>query len=108
MPKRVSVGMVTSDKASKTRRVEISRLVKHPQYGKYIRRKTVCHVHDAQNESHLGDTVEIIECPPLSKTKRWELVRIVARSQTVDLAKMRAETKAGKPETPETPETNNE
>ena len=94
MPKRQAVGVVTSDKANKTRRVEISRLVQHPMYGKFLRRKTVCHVHDAQNESHLGDTVEIIECPPLSKTKRWELVRIVTKSEAVDIAAMRAAAKA--------------
>jgi small subunit ribosomal protein S17 len=94
MPKRQAVGVVTSDKADKTRRVEISRLIQHPMYGKFLRRKTVCHVHDDQNESHLGDTVEIIECPPHSKSKRWELVRIVTKSQAVDIAAMRAAAKA--------------
>jgi len=94
MPKRQAVGVVTSDKADKTRRVEISRLIQHPMYGKFLRRKTVCHVHDDQNESHLGDTVEIIECPPRSKSKRWELVRIVTKSQAVDIAAMRAAAKA--------------
>ena len=90
MPKRVAVGKVTRDRASKTRRVEIPRLVRHPKYGKILRRKTVCHVHDEQNESKLGDTVEIVECPPRSRLKRWELVRVVERSQAVDLAAMRA------------------
>lgn len=89
MPKRVFIGVVTSDKAAKTRRVEINRLVQHPVYGKYIRRKTVCHVHDENNESRRGDTVEIIECAPRSKTKRWELVRVVARSTEVDLQALR-------------------
>lgn len=89
MPKRVFIGVVTSDKAAKTRRVEINRLVQHPIYGKYIRRKTVCHVHDENNESKRGDTVEIIECPPRSRTKRWELVRVVTRSTEVDLAALR-------------------
>ena len=51
MPKRVEVGVVTSDKAAKTRRVEIARLVKHPKYGKFIRRRTICHVHDENEES---------------------------------------------------------
>ena len=55
-----------------------------------MRRKTVCHVHDENNESHEGDTVEIIEAPPRSKLKRWDLVRIVSRSQQVDIAAMRA------------------
>ncbi len=65
---------------SKTRRVEIPRLVKHPRYGKYIRRRTVCHVHDESNESRLGDTVEIMETRPLSKTKNWRLVRVVTKA----------------------------
>ena len=73
MPKRVVVGVVTSDKQDKTRRVEISRLEKHPKYGKFIRRKTVCTTHDENNESHVGDTVKIEECPPKSKMKRWTL-----------------------------------
>ena len=78
--RRVEVGVVTSDKMNKTRRVEIPRLVKHPRYGKYIRRRTVCHVHDESNESHTGDTVEIMETRPLSKLKNWRLVRIVTRA----------------------------
>ncbi len=90
MPKKQVIGAVTRGRASKTRRVEIDRMVKHAKYGKIIRRKTVCHVHDEQNESGEGDTVEIIECPPKSKLKRWELVRVVAKSQTVDLAALRA------------------
>ena len=90
MPKRVAVGVVKSDKLSKTRRVEISRSVKHPIYGKIIRRKTVCHVHDENNESAEGDTVEIIECRPRSKTKRWEFVKVVSKSQLVDIAAMKA------------------
>jgi small subunit ribosomal protein S17 len=90
MPKRQVVGLVTSDKMNKSRRVEIERLVRHPVYGKYMRRRTVCHVHDENNESHEGDTVEIIEAPPRSKLKRWDLVRIVTRCQQVDIAAMRA------------------
>ncbi|HWG43816.1 MAG TPA: 30S ribosomal protein S17 [Gemmataceae bacterium] len=78
--RRVEVGVVTSDKMDKTRRVEIPRLVKHPRYGKYIRRRTVCHVHDEANESRLGDTVEIMETRPLSKTKSWRLTRVVIKA----------------------------
>ncbi len=78
--RRVEIGVVTSDKMNKTRRVEIPRLVKHPRYGKYIKRRTICHVHDENNESHTGDTVEIMETRPLSKTKSWRLVRIVRKS----------------------------
>jgi small subunit ribosomal protein S17 len=90
MPKKVAVGIVTGDKTDKTRRVEIPRLVKHPKYGKYIKQKTVCYVHDEQNDSSQGDTVEIIECPPRSKTKRWELVKVVEKSREVDVAAMKA------------------
>ena len=77
--RRTLVGVVTSDKMNKTRRVEIPRLVKHQRYGKYIKRRTICHVHDENNESHAGDTVEIMETRPLSKLKHWRLVRIVSR-----------------------------
>jgi small subunit ribosomal protein S17 len=94
MPKRVATGVVTSDKTAKTRRVEIPRQVRHPKYGKILHRKTVCHVHDENGESHIGDTVEIVECPPKSRSKRWELVRIVQKSRAVDLAAMRAAAKA--------------
>ena len=90
MPKRVVSGIVTSDKMSKTRRVEINRLVKHPKYKKYIRRRTVCYAHDEANESGTGDRVEIIESEPLSKLKRWRLVRVLAKSTEVDVAALRA------------------
>ena len=90
MPKRIETGIVTSDKAAKTRRVEIPRLVKHPRYGKYVRRKTICHVHDENNESHAGDLVEIVESRPLSRTKRWALVRVVEKGRMLDLVAMRA------------------
>src|SRR5437764_534160 len=78
--RRVEVGVVTRDKMDKTRRVEIPRLVKHPRYGKYIRRRTICYVHDEQNQSHVGDTVEIMETRPLSKMKNWRLVRVVTKA----------------------------
>src|SRR5215813_12084231 len=78
--RRVEVGVVTSDKMNKTRRVEIPRLVKHQRYGKYIRRRTICHVHDEKNESRQGDMVEIMESRPLSKTKNWRLLRIVTKA----------------------------
>jgi small subunit ribosomal protein S17 len=93
MPKRVAVGVVKSDKTAKTRRVEIPRQVRHAKYGKILHRKTICYVHDEQNESQHGDTVEIRECPPKSASKRWELVRIVSKSTAVDLAAMRAAAK---------------
>ncbi|HEX3871344.1 MAG TPA: 30S ribosomal protein S17 [Pirellulales bacterium] len=96
MPKRLVIGVVTGDKAKKSRRVEIPRLVKHPKYGKILRRKTVCHVHDEEETSHMGDTVEIRECPPKSALKRWELVRVVSKSQLVDLHSLRHSGKADK------------
>ena len=80
--RRTAVGVVTRDKMSKTRRVEIPRLEKHPRYGKYIKRRTICYVHDDKNESHMGDTVEIMESRPMSKLKRWRLVRIVKKAPT--------------------------
>ncbi len=78
--RRVAIGVVTRDKMSKTRRVEIPRLVKHPRYGKYIKRRTICYMHDEKNESRIGDTVEIMETRPLSKLKCWRLVRIVTKA----------------------------
>ncbi|MFV0444970.1 MAG: 30S ribosomal protein S17 [Planctomycetaceae bacterium] len=82
--RRTLIGVVTSDKQAKTRKVEVSRLFQHPMYGKIVRGRTVCHVHDEKNETHLGDTVEIAECRPRSALKRWELVRVVKASTDVD------------------------
>jgi small subunit ribosomal protein S17 len=90
MPKRVAVGIVTSDKMNKTRVVEIPRLVKHATYGKFVRQRTICHVHDEAEESAVGDKVEIVEARPRSKSKRWELVRVLEKSTAVDLAALRA------------------
>src|SRR5262245_61580280 len=78
--RRTEVGIVTSDKMNKTRRVEIPRLVKHPRYGKYIKRRTVCYMHDEKNESRVGDTVQIMEVRPLSKQKTWRLVSILKKA----------------------------
>ncbi len=90
MPKRQAIGRVTSDKMDKTRVVEIPRLVRHPKYGKFVRKRTVCYVHDENNESGYGDTVEIIESRPLSKKKRWQLVQVIEKNTEVDLAALRA------------------
>jgi small subunit ribosomal protein S17 len=75
--RKTEIGVVTSDKMDKTRRVEIETLAPHPKYGKLIRHRTICHAHDETNQSHIGDIVEIMETRPLSKTKRWRVVRIV-------------------------------
>lgn len=74
------VGLVTSAGRQKTIRVEVPRMVRHPKYGKYLRRRTVCHAHDEQGQAGVGDTVEIAATRPLSKTKRWRLVKVVARA----------------------------
>lgn len=94
MPRRILIGVVTSDKAAKTRRVEIERLVRHPRYSKVIRKKTVCHVHDEANESSTGDKVEIEESRPLSKLKRWRLIRVVEKNREIDVASLRADQQA--------------
>ena len=75
--RKTEIGVVASDKMSKTRRVVVERLVPHPKYGKLMRRRTICHAHDEENASHKGDLVEIMETRPLSKLKRWRIVRIV-------------------------------
>lgn len=72
-------GTVTGDKMNKSRRVEVQRVVRHPKYGKTVRRTIVCHTHDEENVSHEGDLVEIVECRPMSRLKRWSLVKVVRR-----------------------------
>lgn len=73
------VGVVTSDKRSKTLRVAVRYQVRHPKYGKHLRRESVLHVHDEKNEARLGDTVEVAECRPISKTKCWRLLRVIRK-----------------------------
>jgi len=94
MPKRIETGTVTSAASAKTRRVEIPRVVRHEKYGRIQHRRTVCHVHDELEESQPGDTVEIVECRPRSRLKRWELVRVVAKSKAVDVASLRSGARA--------------
>lgn len=86
--RRLLQGVVTGDKTAKTRRVEVSRRVQHPKYGKFLKQRTVCYVHDEINESHLGDLVEIRESRPLSKTKRWVLVRVVTKAPSRTLSNL--------------------
>ena len=79
MPKRILVGTVTSDKTDKTVTVKVERKVKHPLYGKIIRRSKKYHAHDEANEYKLGDVVRIEETRPLSKTKTWQVIdRVIA------------------------------
>ena len=73
-------GVVASDKADKTIKVVVAFQTRHPKYGKFLKRRTVLHAHDERNEAKEGDTVEIAECRPLSKTKHHRLVRIVDRA----------------------------
>lgn len=79
---RSLTGRVTSNKMQKTITVLIERKVKHPKYGKYIKRSTKLHAHDEENTCHEGDVVEISQSRPLSKTKSWRLERIVTRAIT--------------------------
>ena len=81
--KKTLIGIVVSDKRDKTRRVDIERRFAHAAYGKIVRRKTVCHVHDEKNESHVGDRVEIVECRPMSKQKRWALVNVIETAMDI-------------------------
>jgi small subunit ribosomal protein S17 len=72
-------GVVLSDRAAKTITVEVTRSFRHPKYGKMVRMKRRFHAHDESRQAHVGDTVEIVECRPLSRTKRWRLVRVVEK-----------------------------
>ena len=74
-PRRI--GLVDSASRDKSCRVTINFLVRHPKYGKYVRRRTNLHVHDEQNVARIGDRVEIAECRPISKTKSWMLVKVI-------------------------------
>jgi small subunit ribosomal protein S17 len=85
-PKGTKTGVVESDKRDKTRKVVVSYLDPHPKYGKYIKKRTVLHVHDEKNESKTGDVVEVAQCRPVSKTKSWRLVKIVEKRSDVAAA----------------------
>lgn len=77
---RTKVGRVASDRRDKTRKVVVEYLTRVPKYGKYVRRRTVLHVHDPKNEARLGDTVEVAPCRPISKTKSWRMLRVIERA----------------------------
>ena len=83
MPKRILIGTVTSDKTDKTVTVKVERKVKHPLYGKIIRRSKKYHAHDENNEYRPGDTVRIEETKPISKTKTWAVLDRVQASKGV-------------------------
>lgn len=76
---RTLQGRVVSDKMDKTVTVMIERRVKHPLYGKFVRRSTKVHAHDENNECRVGDVVVVEQCRPLSKTKSWRFVKLVER-----------------------------
>jgi small subunit ribosomal protein S17 len=79
--RKLRVGKVVSDRMEKTIVVSIERLVKHPTYGRYVRKRTKFKVHDEKNECHIGDVVRFMETRPLSKDKRWRFVGIVERAK---------------------------
>ena len=74
-------GRVTSDARDKTITIKIERLVRHPLYGRVIKKRSKLMAHDEKNEAHIGDLVEVMETRPLSKTKRWRLVKVLERAK---------------------------
>lgn len=79
--RKTRIGVVTSDKMDKTITVAVERKVKHPIYGKFVKKTTKFHAHDEKQECGVGDVVRIMETRPLSKTKRWRLVEIVEKAK---------------------------
>jgi len=75
------IGVVTSDKMEKSIVVSVERKVKHPKYGKFVKKTTKFVAHDENNDCHVGDTVRIMETRPLSKTKNWRLVEVIERAK---------------------------
>jgi len=75
------IGVVTSNKMTKTITVMVERKVKHPMYGKFLKKSSSFHAHDEDNTAGIGDIVRIMETRPLSKTKRWRLVEIIEKAQ---------------------------
>ena len=81
---KTTIGVVESDARDKTRKVVVNYVARHPKYGKYVKRRTVLQVHDENNESRLGDKVEVAECRPISKTKSHRLIRVVEQAERID------------------------
>lgn len=78
--KELRRGVVISNSGDKTVRVVIDYTVKHPRYGKYIKRRTKLGVHDEHNTARVGDVVDVVQCRPFSKTKSWRLVKVVEKA----------------------------
>ena len=81
--RRTLTGRVVSDKMDKTVTVLVERAVKHPKYGKLVRRSKKYHAHDENNAFHVGDIVEIQECRPIAKTKAWRVTRLIEKGRTI-------------------------
>lgn len=81
---RTLTGVVAVAKANQTVGVAVTRLVKHPRYGKYVRKTSKLNVHDPKGESRLGDKVQIIQCRPVSKTKSWRIHKLIDRPEAVE------------------------
>ncbi len=79
--RKVRTGIVSSDKMDKTIVVKVVRKIKHPMYGKFLKKTTSFHAHDENNTAGVGDTVRIMETRPLSKTKRWRLVEVIEKAK---------------------------
>jgi small subunit ribosomal protein S17 len=79
--RKTRIGVVSSDKMTKTITVAVERKIKHPIYGKFLKKTTKFHAHDEANNAGIGDTVRIMETRPLSKTKRWRLVEIIEKAK---------------------------
>ena len=79
--RKTRIGVVTSNKMNKTITVAVERKVKHPIYGKFVKKTTKFHPHDEKDECTMGDIVKIMETRPLSKTKRWRLVEVVEKAK---------------------------
>lgn len=77
--RKTRIGVVSSNKMDKTITVNVERKIKHPLYGKFLKKTTKFHAHDEKNECSIGDTVKIMETRPMSKTKRWRLVEVVEK-----------------------------
>jgi small subunit ribosomal protein S17 len=79
--RKTRVGVVTSNKMDKTITVQVERMLRHPMYGKFVKKSKKFHAHDDVNQCTIGDTVKIMETRPLSKTKRWRLIEVLEKAK---------------------------